>query len=108
MLSVLTMADCTFIITGLQYFLSSYMTVALQGDEATVNLLFSVTLIAGPIVGVLLATGIISRILDDYAGPKTVYLCLFLYILLICACIPAPLADNYIVFIVLIWLIIIL
>lgn len=45
-----------FIITGLQYFASSYMTVALKGDEATVNILFTISVIGAPIVGVLLGS----------------------------------------------------
>lgn len=79
------------------------MTFTLKGEYSTVYILYCVTIITAPIIGTLTGGLITTKCLGGYTSKKAPLLCFGMYIVFICACIPLSYVNNYIAFISIVW-----
>jgi len=83
------------------------MIVVLEADQDLSLLLVAVTVITATSLGALIGGFLTTRLLGSYTNPKTIFLCLFLYLILTLAALPLsflPSSLKYL-FIGLVWII---
>lgn len=83
------------------------MTVVLEADKDLTLILVAVTVITATSLGALIGGFLTTRLLGSYTNPKTIYLCLVLYLILALAALPLsflPSSLKYL-FICLVWII---
>eukprot|EP00347_Sterkiella_histriomuscorum_P015691 403356061 len=92
-----------FIITGIQFWISDYLQVALNVDQKTVFIFYSFTCISGPTIGVIVG-GVVIHSQGGYQSPNALKTCLIVASLAVAVSLPVPFIDNFQVFAILIWL----
>ena len=105
LLCVLAMTNMMFILTAQQYWASNYMIVVLKGEESLVYPLFVISIISASITGSITG-GVITTKLGGYTNKRTFVLCFIVFLICICACLPSSFADDVILFVVCMWVII--
>lgn len=103
MLSVLAITNVMFILTALQYRVSSYGEIILHGDPSIVFLSFTVTVLTAPCIGAVVGGIVCTKALGSYTNPKALGLCFIVYCMFMGFCVPAAFVTNYLVFIGLVW-----
>lgn len=98
------MTNICFIITGLQYWTTSYSLSVLHADKNVIYLLFSGVAITGPPLGAITCGLITTKYLGGYTSKKAIYFCFFVFLLMIAFAIPTPFVDNVYAVMALIWL----
>ena len=104
MLSTLCITNVMFVLIGLQFWAVQYATVVLKADANFVYLSFSGTVITAPCLGAVVGGAVTTKFLGSYKNPKALVLCFIVYLLFTACCIPCPFINNYIVFIIILWM----
>jgi len=86
--SVFALTNLKFVVTALQYWVPHYMKVILGASEHLTFLLVSITVISATSVGALTGGFLTTKCLGSYTNPKSIYLCLLLFLLLALAALP--------------------
>jgi MFS family permease len=102
-LSVLAITNVMFILTALQYWVTSYGINVLKADQDLVVLTFSATVITAPCIGAITGGIVCTKALGSYTNPKALGLCFIVYCFFIGFCAPCPIVSNYWAFIGLVW-----
>lgn len=92
-----------YIITGIQYWVSDYMINVLKQDKGLVFICFGIVSITSPVLGVVVG-GNITTCLGGYSTKKSVIQTTIFTFLALISCLPIPFTDNFVVFLVLLWL----
>lgn len=103
MLSVLCITNVMFIIVGLQFWGVQYATVVLKEDETFVYITFSLTVITAPCLGAVVGGLVTTKFLGSYKNDNALVLCFVVYLLFTASCIPCPFLDDYLIFIIVLW-----
>ena len=103
MLSVLAITNVMFILTALQYRVSSYGELVLKGDPNLIFLSFTITVLTAPCIGAVIGGIVCTKALGSYTNPKALGLCFIVYCLFMGFCIPAAFVNDYLIFIGLVW-----
>lgn len=104
LLSVLAITNVMFILTALQYWITSYAINVLHADQDFVVLSFSATVITAPCLGAITGGIITTKFLGSYTNKRALSLCFIVYCLFMAFCIPCPLVNDYNLFIGLVWI----
>jgi hypothetical protein len=103
MLSVLCITNVMFVIVGLQFWGVQYATIVLKEDKTFVYITFSLTVITAPCLGAVVGGLVTTKFLGSYKNDNALVLCFVVYLLFTASCIPCPFLDNYLIFIIVLW-----
>jgi len=101
---LLTMAISSlyFVVTGLQYWVSAYLMIAMEINQEEVYYYYAFTCLSGPISGVIIG-GIMFNCIGGYNSPKAYALaCLFGFLACV-SCLPIPFCSNKYLVYLLLW-----
>ena len=103
---VLCMSSLYFVVTGVQYWGTSYLLIALHGPQMQVNMLFIFTAATAPTAGVFFGGWLVDYF-GGYRGlrqrVKALKLCLSLGCLSACAGVPATFTKSMYATVMLLW-----
>ncbi len=106
--SSIALASLYFVVTGVQFWGTSYMLVVLSTPRSIVNTMFVICAGTGPTLGVLCGGWVIDRV-GGYTGSKqrvlSLKICLFTGLFAGLFATIGTFVDNFIVFIICLWLI---
>lgn len=91
-----------YIVTGIQYWATSYMLTILKQEETTVFICYTVVTITGPVLGTIVG-GSVSTCLGGYRTRKSVIQTLVFTYCCVCFAVPIPLISNFPGFLALLW-----
>jgi len=100
---MLSISILFFIVTGIQFWLSDYMKVALQVPASDVDTWFAVITITGPVLGVVVG-GLIVNFFGGYENPMTIGICFVECSLAAVVGLPLPFVTHFTWFIIFLWL----
>lgn len=92
-----------FIITGIQFWITDYMTEVLLVSQTKVFVSFAIVCISAPTLGVLSGGYMIEK-LGGYTDKRALDACFKISIIAACCGIPLPLLNNFPVFVLFMWL----
>ena len=64
---------------------------------------FSLTVITAPCLGAVVGGLVTTKFLGSYKNDNALVLCFVVYLLFTASCIPCPFLDNYLIFIIVLW-----
>ncbi len=64
---------------------------------------FSLTVITSPCLGAVVGGLVTTKFLGSYKNDNALVMCFVVYLLFTAACIPCPFLDNYLIFIIVLW-----
>jgi MFS family permease len=103
-LSVFAITNVMFILTALQYWITSYAVNVLEAEQDFVVLTFSAVVITAPCIGAITGGVITTKFLGSYTNKNALVMCFVVYCLFVAFCVPCPLVNSYPIFIGLAWL----
>jgi MFS transporter, Spinster family, sphingosine-1-phosphate transporter len=99
---MLSISILFFIVTGIQFWFSDYMKVALKVPAESVDTWFAFITISAPVLGVIIG-GLIVNFFGGYENPITIGIC-FIEVVLAALCgIPIPFFTHFYLFITFLW-----
>lgn len=102
-LSMMTISSIYFVVTGVQFWISDYMIMALGATQGKVFTVFALVSITAPTLGVLAGGNICDR-LGGYSGDRALDFCLVFAGLASMFAIPIPLSENFYIVSLCLWL----
>jgi MFS family permease len=103
MLSVVCITNVMFVLIGLQFWAVQYATIVLKAEMSFVYLTFSGTVITAPCLGAVVGGAITTKFLGSYKNDNALVMCFVVYLIFTACCLPCPFFDNYVVFIIVLW-----
>ena len=101
---VLNLSVLFFVISGIQYWVSDYMTEVVGLSEAKTHIYFSLTCITSPIIGAVLSGTVASKFEDGYNSKYALPVCIIACLICVTVGIPVPMVDDPLVLTGLIWI----
>jgi MFS family permease len=77
--------------------------LVLKADLDFVFYSFSLTVITAPCLGAVVGGLVTTKFLGSYKNDNALVLCFFVYLMFAAACIPCPFLDDYLAFIIVLW-----
>ena len=93
-LVMLTISSIYFVVTGVQFWISDYMIVALKASQGRVFTMFALVSITAPTLGVAIGGSICEK-LGGYTGEKAIDFCIVFALLASIFAIPIPIFHNF-------------
>ena len=99
---VMTISSLYFVVSGLQFWITTYLTTVLGADQEEVFTYYIITCLSAPSMGLTLSI-LIFNCVGGYNSRKAYYLCLFFGAMAVLVSIPVPFANNLWLVYVLLW-----
>ena len=102
LLLVFTISSLYFVVSGLQFWITTYMTTVIGVPMSEVFTFYIATCLSAPVLGVLISI-ILFNCIGGYNTNASYYMCLIFGTLAVLAGIPVPFADRCVVVYTLLW-----
>ena len=92
-LLVLSISSLYFVVTGLQFWITSYLNTIFDLKDGQIFLFFSVTCISAPLLGVFLGI-VLFNCVGGYNNPRSLVLCVIVGLLAAISGMPVPFITH--------------
>jgi len=101
----ITISSLYFVVTGIQYWGTYYLSIVIGASKDEVYLLYSACSITGPTVGVMVGGFITTTCVGGYTNKRALTLCFFVALLACLSALPIPFVNSLVGVIIFLWLV---
>ena len=92
-------------VTGIQYWITYYLQTVIGADVDKVYILYALSSITGPTLGVLVGGVVTTKCVGGYTNKRALTVCFFVALLASLSAVPIPLFDDLVEVIIFLWLV---
>ena len=101
----ITITSLYFVVTGIQYWITYYLQTVIGADVDKVYILYALSSITGPTLGVLVGGVVTTKCVGGYTNKRALTVCFFVALLASLSAVPIPLFDDLVEVIIFLWLV---
>jgi len=102
---VMAISSLYFVVSGLQYWITPYLTTVFDLPQKEVFVFYAVTCLTAPLIGVLVSICVFNKIGGGYKSRRAFCMCLAFGSMAVVAAFPVPFVNSAYTTFALLWLI---